>query len=320
MNPMWAEEFNIPWEKFPKRDLLSVIEKGMRPKPSARREMVRILVTEISKVTKKPGKKALTTIAQKVVKKHPKSFLDTIAGTVVGCGYDSLLKQLQCRCDNMNRKATDSLLKRKKQEESDSVTICSTKKKVCLNDQYGCINFMPSAYPEGESETSLENMKLLLQEKYKERLNDGVEPLLENTYISQRTDIIVKNMSTSDLLMNWPYLFEQVGMLLHFKNLTGISIREKIQSAFTHKGETILKWMKDDPSKNLRKIQEELVEAKCYINNGTPETVAVTCAVMSYFCEKEETVYKCVEVGFFLYSTVYRYYPVYVCVLYNCFI
>lgn len=260
--------------------------------------MVRILVTEISKVTKKPGKKALTTIAQKVVKKHPKSFLDTIAGTVVGCGYDSLLKQLQCRCDNMNRKANDSLLKRKIQEESDSVT-CSTKKKVCLNDQYGCINFMPSAYPEGESEASLENMKLLLQEKHKERLNDGVEPLLENTYISQRTDIIVKNMSTSDLLMDWPYLFEQVGMLLHFKNLTGISIREKIQSAFAHKGEKILKWMKDDPSKNLRKIQEELVEAKCYINNGTPEAVAVTCAVMSYFCEKEETVYKCVEVRFF---------------------
>ncbi|KAK3893493.1 hypothetical protein Pcinc_002684 [Petrolisthes cinctipes] len=60
-------------------------------------------------------------------------------------------------------------------------------------------------------------------------------------------------------------------------------------------GEKILKWMKEQPSKNFRKIQEQLVEAKCSMSNGTPEAVAITCAVMSYFSEKEETVYKCVE-------------------------
>ncbi|KAK3890028.1 hypothetical protein Pcinc_006025 [Petrolisthes cinctipes] len=68
-----------------------------------------------------------------------------------------------------------------------------------------------------------------------------------------------------------------------------------MNSAFTHKGEKILKWMKEQPSKNFRKIQEQLVEAKCSMSNGTPEAVAITCAVMSYFSEKEETVYKCVE-------------------------
>ncbi|KAK3871315.1 hypothetical protein Pcinc_023532 [Petrolisthes cinctipes] len=68
-----------------------------------------------------------------------------------------------------------------------------------------------------------------------------------------------------------------------------------MNSAFTHKGEKILKWMKEQPSKNFRKIQEQLVEAKCSMSNGIPEAVAITCAVMSYFSEKEETVYKCVE-------------------------
>lgn len=46
-NPVWAEEFQIPWGSFPKRDMISLLQKGMRPKPSARREMVRILCNEI---------------------------------------------------------------------------------------------------------------------------------------------------------------------------------------------------------------------------------------------------------------------------------
>lgn len=31
-NPVWAEEFVIPWGSFPKRVMASLLQKGVRPK------------------------------------------------------------------------------------------------------------------------------------------------------------------------------------------------------------------------------------------------------------------------------------------------
>lgn len=70
---------------------MTYLHNGLQPIPSARREMVRILVDDICKISQKPGKKALATIAHKIVKKYPKYFLDEIEGTLFGFGYDSLL-------------------------------------------------------------------------------------------------------------------------------------------------------------------------------------------------------------------------------------
>lgn len=253
LNPIWAVEFEIPWDTFPKRDVVSMLQKGMRPKPSGTRQMVRILADEISKITKKSGKKALTTIAQKIVKTYPKSFLDEIDGSVVGTGYDSLLKQLQTRFNNMNRKFMNDSFKRTLEdslsdEENDTPRTSPTQK-IYLRDKYGCINFMPVDYPNGESETTQEEKKVLLQQKYKQRLKDGVEDLMKDTYTSQRKDIIEKKMDLPDLQTSWPYLFDQAGMFVHFKELTGINIKEAIETALTHKGERMDGWQKSQVSK-----------------------------------------------------------------------
>ena len=91
---------------------MTCLQNRLRPNPSARREMVDILVGKICKISQKPGKRELTAIAQKIVNKFPKSFLDETEGTPVGSGCDSLLKQLQSRFDNINR-ISDNSLKRK---------------------------------------------------------------------------------------------------------------------------------------------------------------------------------------------------------------
>lgn len=302
-NPVWAEEFEIPWGSFPQRDMIPLLQKGMRPKQSARREMVRLLSNEISKITNRPGKKALTVIAQKIVKTYPNSFQDEIEGSVVGTGYDSLVKQLQARFDNLNRKSNDKTSKRKWEDslgtEVNDMSIPGSTKKMYLHDNYGCINYMPNDYPDGESETTQEEKKALLQQKYKQRQNDEVEGLMKDTYTSQRKDLIENKMDVPTLQITWPYLFEQVGMFVHFKELTGISIKEKMDSALMLKGEKILKWMEEEPSKHIRKIREELVEAQASISNGNAEATAVICAVASYLHEEEKSLYTFVEVCYF---------------------
>ena len=135
-----------------------------------------------------------------------------------------------------------------------------------------------------------------MQQKYKQRLKDGVEDLMKDTYTSQRKDIIEKKMDLPDLQTSWPYLFDQAGMFVHFKKLTGINIKEAIETALIHKGDRILKWMEEEPSKQIKKIRQEFVEAKGSISNGNPKATAVMCSVISYLREKEEFVYICVQV------------------------
>lgn len=261
--------------------------------------MVRILVDDICRISQKPGKKALSRIAHKIVKKYPKSFLDEIEGTLVGSGYDSLLKQLQLRFDNINRYCNSSSLKRKNSlvtEEEDVVEDGPTHK-TYLRDNYGCINYMPSDCPDGESEATQENKQGLLKQKYKQKLSDEVEDLMRKTYFSQRKDIVEKKMDVLHLRNEWPYLFEPVGMFAHFEELTGISIREKFDSAITSKGPRILKWMEEEPSKNVRKIQQEFLKASSSVDNSNSEVAAMVCAVLSYLQEKEEFLYICVKVS-----------------------
>ena len=191
---VWVDEFEIPWSKFPKKKLMTCLQNELRPNPSARREMVRILVDEISKISQKPGKKALATIAQKIVKKYPKSFRDEIEGSLVGTGYDSLLKQLQIRFDNINRNSNSNSFKRKSSlaTENEDEVEDGPALRISIRDRYGCINYMPSDYPDGESESTQENKQSLLKEKYKQRLNNEVEDLMRETYFSQRKDIVEK--------------------------------------------------------------------------------------------------------------------------------
>ncbi|RXN12328.1 UDP-glucuronic acid UDP-N-acetylgalactosamine transporter [Labeo rohita] len=50
--------------------------------------------------------------------------------------------------------------------------------------------------------------------------------MMRATFFTQRKDII-NGVDTSDLMHEWPYLFETAGMMTHFKELTGIDIDDK---------------------------------------------------------------------------------------------
>lgn len=54
------------------------------------------------------------------------------------------------------------------------------------------------------------------------------------TYTSKRNDI-QSGKETTELLDEWPYLFQAAGMKAHFKDLTGIDMNDNFEEATTSK-------------------------------------------------------------------------------------
>ncbi|KAA0701610.1 hypothetical protein E1301_Tti022476 [Triplophysa tibetana] len=89
----WHYSFDVPWQKMP-ASFMEKLQNGERPSCSEKRQLVRIVASEILEVSKCPAKKHVSEIARQMVIAYPKSFRDEINSQVVGSGYDSLLKQL----------------------------------------------------------------------------------------------------------------------------------------------------------------------------------------------------------------------------------
>lgn len=66
LSPDWAESFEVPWHKLPE-EMMQCLERKKRPSPRLRREMVRIVVSEMTKVCSTPGKQSTVAVAKKMV-------------------------------------------------------------------------------------------------------------------------------------------------------------------------------------------------------------------------------------------------------------
>ncbi|XP_054887876.1 uncharacterized protein LOC129361166 [Poeciliopsis prolifica] len=98
--PTWVDSCQIPWQKLPE-ELIQTLERQKRPSARLRRQMVRIIVSEMMLICKNPTKRDTTEIAERMVSRYPKSLKDVIDGDVIGLGYHSLVKQLQARIENV---------------------------------------------------------------------------------------------------------------------------------------------------------------------------------------------------------------------------
>ncbi|XDV41382.1 hypothetical protein PO909_010261 [Leuciscus waleckii] len=153
-----------------------------------------------------------------MAKAYPGAFRDVIEGEIVGSGYDSLIKQMISRLDNVRQAVSNS-------EGED--TPCRKKRL----DTYGCLNWQPVRLPPNETPDSQKRVQEELKKMYKERCPDTkcIENMMRATFFTQRKDIF-SGIETSDLMHEWPYLFETVGMKTHFKELTGMDIDKSIAS------------------------------------------------------------------------------------------
>ncbi|KAI3362801.1 hypothetical protein L3Q82_001848 [Scortum barcoo] len=134
LDTQWDDNFEIPWSKFPE-EVTHALERGKRPGPKLRRQMVRIVVTEMMEKCPHVGKKHSTDVARKMVAKYPNSLQDVIEGDIVGTGYHSLVKQLQNRIENVRRTSTPKIRKRKHQtDDSDHTDEIPLEERAAMQD------------------------------------------------------------------------------------------------------------------------------------------------------------------------------------------
>lgn len=120
--------------------------------------MVRIAIREMMKVTPSISKMNATDVAKKIVAKYPKSLQDVIEGDIIGTGYQSLVKQIQNRVENVKRPSTPTITKRKNWHDSETGEI-PPEKRVKIQDTYGCINWHVKFLPLGETAESQQQKK-----------------------------------------------------------------------------------------------------------------------------------------------------------------
>lgn len=133
-----------------------------------------------------------------------------------------MVKQLQTRIENVKRPSTPKMMKRQKVSDGYDTEEIPAEKRAAVQDTYGCvawdIKFLPVSETAETQQKKKDEMKMLSGQ-----LNpspDEVRSLTKSTYYSQRKEI---NTGTDlqTLLEEWPFLFQEIGMGVHFEELTG---------------------------------------------------------------------------------------------------
>lgn len=220
--PDWVWNFHIPWQRLPE-ELVQNLERQKRPSPRLRCEIMRIVVAEMMKICKNPTKHNTTEIAKRMVARYPKSLQDVIDGDVIGLRHHSLAKQLQSRVENAKRPDTPKIQKHKAASDDDTDEV-SAEQRASIQHTYGCINWMPQYLPIPETEESQrekkENMKMSAEMNYS---SDDVKELIKSTYFTQHKEIN-DGTSIQKLRQEWPFLLLEIGMAVHFHELTGMNL------------------------------------------------------------------------------------------------
>lgn len=295
--PNWVDSFQIPWQKLPE-ELMQTLEREKRPSARLRREMVRIIVSEMMKICKNPTKRNTTEIAKRMVARYPKSLEDVIDGDVIGLGFHSLVKQLQSRVENVKRPDTPKITKRKAESDEDTDEI-PAEQKASVQDTYGCVNWEPKYLPLPETVESQHEKKEEMKKMFKEKsyTAENVKELAKSTYYTQRKDIN-KGTSIQKLCQEWPFLFQEDGMEGHFQHLTGVNLIEAFFANIDKKGGRLLNFLKTVSAQKHKQVLDSLLKLQTERSQSSgcsEELIEMVLLLLAHFGEKEEHLFLYIE-------------------------
>ena len=273
----------VSWEKMPPA-LLSALSREERPAPALRREMIRLICSDVYAVCPRPGRKQLRSLADKIVSRYPLSFRDMVGDQIVGSGSDSLLMQLEGRFDNLNR-GKHPAVKRQRPDpatagHSDEVSVSSPTPR----DYYGCVSWQPCV-PVGDALEDLQQKQVALQQLSTAMSPDlqVVQELMKDTYCLQRQDIN-EGHNALQLKQKWPFLFTSTGLDSHFTELTGVPLVQTVTQAYHRKAHSMMDFFKSSAKKFLP-ILAEIERAKAEVRNDTPEVIGLVMLLTTQFGE-----------------------------------
>lgn len=261
--------------------------------------MIRFVVSEMMKVCASPSKQASTEVAKKMVAKYPQSLQDVIEGDVVGPGYHSLVKQLQARIENVKRSSAPMIMKRKQRSDEYDTEEIPAEQRAAVQDTYGCMKWDMKFMPLSETTNSQQEKKLKMK-VLSEQANfspDEVKTLMKCTYYSQRKEI---NQGTDlqTLMEEWPFLFQEIGMTIHFQELTGVALKATFLTSVEKKGKRLLDFMRTicaDKSKRVLQAVTKLKILRGQLQGCSEDVKDMVLLLLSYFDEKEENLFHYVD-------------------------
>lgn len=236
---------------------------------------MKIVVSEMMKMCESRSKQNSTVIAKKMVAKYPASLQDVIDGDIIGAGYHSLLKQIQNRVENVKRTNVPKIRKRSRTEDSDTEEI-PAERRAAVQDTYGCVNWNVECMPLNETKESQLEKQEMMKIKSKATNFDSIQQLCEN----------------------WPFLFQEVGMCTHFKQLTGIDLKEMFLKSLDKKGQRLLNFLKTVGAEKKPKVMQtaaKLDVLRCQPEGCSEDLKDVVLLLLAYFDEKEEVMFHYVE-------------------------
>ncbi len=228
-----------------------------------------------------------------MVAKYPKSLQDVIEGDVFGAGYHSLVKQLQNRIENVRQSTTPKIRKRK---HSDSDTDeASPGQRAAVHDTYGCINWNLKVLPLGETPESQQEHeeKLKIMSQQPDVNPDEVKRLMKLTFYTQRKKVN-QGQNIKNLLDDWPFLFDEPGMAVHFQELTGVGLKEVFSRNPELKGKWFRNYMNTVCMNKSRKFLQAVTKYKVMRGelSGCSEGLKdMVLLLLSYFDEKEDAMF-----------------------------
>ncbi|KAK7881449.1 hypothetical protein WMY93_029858 [Mugilogobius chulae] len=225
-------------------------------------------------------------------------YQDVIDGDVIGTGYYSLVKHLQCRKENTKRSFTPKIRKRKYPIDTDDTDIIPPENRAAIQDTYGCVKWNVQLLPLGESpETQLEKKEKIKMDKETGTNPEMVISLMKMTYYSQCKDIN-QGKDVKSLHRMWPFLFE-VGMNIHFKELTGNGLKESFVPNIDQKGKRLLYYMNTVFKYKCKKFLEDLMKYKVLRGqlSGCSEDTKdmLLLLLLSSFDEREDAMFSYVD-------------------------
>jgi hypothetical protein len=274
------------------------LKEGKPVTAALRNELVRCVSDNILQRCRMPARSSINIVAEQIVTKYS-HIRDEIEGSVVGTGFTSFRNQLENRIVYLKRPLSvhriRTLAKRHAAHETEpSDNEPSTSKKKQMRDGYGCVNFLPTVMPDGETHESLSVKQKQLKELYSsQRWNEAdVSALMTDTYIIQRQDLVgVDVLSVADIKSEWPYLCEPRWFFEHLKSLLGIMILEKMEENLLTKKSSLIGYLRSKSS-----VHRELRKRIAEIDVEDASVLIIIPLLMTYFKEDEQVLFRGYEV------------------------
>lgn len=267
---------------------------------SQRNEIVRCVADRMFKECRTPSRSSLNVVAEKLIDKFP-VFKDVIDEVVIGPGYVSLRNQIENRLTYLRRPLNvqrKSAAIRRRILETDNETV----QKRQHRDGYGCINFLPVTFPEGETEETLSQKQSSLKDWFASNSGSDTDitSYMAATFSLQRQDLVGQHpLPVCNIVAEWPYLLEMRHLNQHLFELLGVDIVEKMESSLVSKKDSIIQYLQCQQRSTAR-----LKQRMQMMDISVEPAIGLISALMSYFGENEEILFRGFDVSNYFVSSL----------------